>query len=97
MLDDNDLRITPKLITNEIPSEFLLPFKAINGELYYVLAPTVAYQGLQNFNIGGQFIEEVLENDAPAPAEPTQQRGKRHGDEAQPYLLASKSLLLLGL
>jgi hypothetical protein len=71
VLDDNDPRITPRRVTREIPSEFPLPSTAINGELYNVLEHTIAYQGPQDVDIGGRIIEEVLEDDATAPAKPT--------------------------
>ena len=92
MLDDHDRRITPRRVTSEIPSEFPFPSGAFNGEIYNVLELTVAYQGPQDVDMGGRIIEEVLEDDAPAPAEPTPQRGKRPADEATPYVLAPKRL-----
>lgn len=92
VLDDDDPRITPRRVTSEIPSEFPFPSGAINGELYNVLEHTVAYQGSQDVDMGGRIIEEVLEDDAPAPAESTRQRGKRPADEAPPYVLPPKRL-----
>jgi hypothetical protein len=89
-LDDDDPRITPLRVTSEIPSVLPFPSGAINGELYNVLEQTVAYQRSQDVDMGGRIIEKVLEDDAPAPAESTRQRGKRPADEAPSYVLPPK-------